>query len=90
MTNELNDFLKTSDLYLTLINEHGERYEAGKAEYIKQLNSKAVLKWSVDGKYSNVFPFTYAVLHGIKEIFAVNFIKPIQPDRETTLEMVYR
>lgn len=86
---ELNDFLKTSDIYLTLTNEQGETFAAGKADYVKPLNSKTVIKWRVSGEYSNIHPFTYAVLHGIRTLFGVNAIKPIQPSSETTIEMVY-
>lgn len=87
---ELNDFLKTSDLYLTLTNEQGEEFGAGKAVYVKPLNSKTVIKWEVKGRsYGNIHPFTYAVLHGVRKIFSVAFIKPILPTTETVLEMVY-
>lgn len=85
----LNDFLKKSDLYLTLTNEQGEVYSAGKADYIKPLNTKTVIRWHVDGQYENIHPFTHAIVHGLREILDLHFIKPIQPDRETTLEMVY-
>jgi len=85
----LNEFLKGSDLFLTLANEQGEKYEAGKVNYVKPLNSKTVLRWHVDGKYSNNFPFTYAILHGAKKVFNVSFIRPILPDTEKILEFVY-
>lgn len=85
----LNDFLKTSDIYLTLTNDQGEVFAAGKADYVKPLNSKTVIKWHVDGEYANTFPFTYAILHGLRSIFELVAIKPIQPGKETTVEMVY-
>lgn len=85
----LNDFLKKSELYLTLVNDQGELFEAGKADYVKPLNTKTVIRWHVKGNYENIFPFTYAVLHGLDEIFSVSFIKPIRPETEKVVEMVY-
>ena len=86
----LNDFLKSgADLFLTLTNEQGEKFEAGPANYVNPYNTKTVIKWTVNPSYENIFPFTYAVLHSEKKIFDIRFIRPILPNTETVLEMVY-
>lgn len=80
----LNDFLKKDDLYLTLTNEQGEVLRTEKAAwYIKPLRTKTIIKWETNGKYTNIFPFTVAVLHGKQKVFKTLFIKAILPSTET-------
>lgn len=85
----LNEFLKKNDLHLTLINEQGEKYEAGAVDYVKMLKSKAVLRWTDEGSYKNVFPFTCAVLHGKRDIFEALHIRPLILGNESVIELVY-
>lgn len=85
----LNDFLKKNDLLLTLVNEQGEKYEAGPANHIRPLKTKTIIRWSGLGNFSNVFPFTYAVLHGERKIFQAMTIRPIMAGTESVIEMVY-
>jgi len=85
----VNDFLKTSNMYLTLMNDEGESYTTGAADFVKPLSSKTTFRWITDGKYGNVSPFTYAILHGSKKVFDALYIKPILPERQTVIEIVY-
>lgn len=84
----LNEFLKKNDLYLTLTNEQGEALQAGPAEYVKPLKTKTVIRWNVAPKVT-AFPFTTAVLHGARKVFAVLFIKAVLPTTETIAELEY-
>lgn len=85
----LQDFLKSHDVQLTLVNSAGETYNAGSAVSITNYSHKNLLKFYTDGNYTNIRPFTYAVLHSQREIFDGLFIKPILPTTETIIEVSY-
>lgn len=87
--NELSEFLRNSDLYLTLTNNEGETYDTGMADKVKSLKSKTIFRWKVNAGYTNVFPFTLAVLHSNRRILDALYIKPILPNTETVIELVY-
>ena len=86
----LSDFITRSDLFLTLTNKEGEKFEAGTPHEMRELSSKTILKWKVNGKYNNIFPFTLAVLHGKRSILRAMEIKPVYPKTETIVELEYR
>lgn len=85
---KLNDFLKNHELGLTLTNEQGETYYAGNADFVKPLSTKTLARWHVKGDYSNIYPFTLAIIHGKRDIFSTLFIKPVLPGpKETVIEV---
>ena len=85
----LQEFLKGHDVEVTFTNNAGEILNAGKAVMVKPYANKNVLRFETDGRYSNVFPFTYAVLHGRREVFDGLFIKPLILTTETVIEVTY-
>lgn len=85
----LQDFLKGHDVELTLLNTAGETFNAGKVVMVKPYSNHHKLQFNTDGHYSNIFPFTMAVLHGKREIFDGLFIKPIILSTETVIEVTY-
>lgn len=83
----LNEFLKSNNLYLTLTNEQGEVLRTGPAEYLKPLKTKTTIKWEINQKYTNKFPFTIAVLHGKQKIWKTLFIKAVFPTTESVAHL---
>lgn len=85
----VSEWLKTKDLYLTLVNEAGEKYLTDKVDYVKELANKTVLRWKISGDFKNSFPFTMAVLHSENKIFDAVIISPVYPNKETVIELAY-
>lgn len=85
----LNEFLQKSDVLLTLTNEAGETYRAGKPDYVKPLASKTIMRWKTKGDYTNINPFTYAILHNERKVFSAVYIQPLLPQTETVIELEY-
>lgn len=85
---DIQKFIKTNNLELTLINEAGEHKYIGRAETVKPYQKKHLLRWKCDEGFDNVFPFTFAVLHGGTKILSTLAITPVRPDAKT-IELVY-
>lgn len=87
--NDLNEYLKHYNLYLTLLTNDGDRYDAGIVDYVKPYTSKAILRWENKVDFLSDKPFTLAVLHNNKTIFDGFYIKPFIPSTESVIELVY-
>lgn len=84
----LQTFLANRDIELTLTNSRDEAVYAGKAVTIKPLKDKHYLRFEVEPK-DHLFPYTKAILHGGKRIFALITISPIRLTDEKSIELVY-
>lgn len=87
---KINDFIeKSPQLLLTLLNESGEKYTTSDADFVKPLSNKTVIRWKTNGKYTNILPFTHAVVHSARSIFEYSWIRPVFMTNETVIEVVY-
>lgn len=67
------------DSTLTLFNEYGEKYSAGKMSTYVKTGSKLRMRWEALGPMKNVSPFTMAMLHSGIKILRVSNIRAFEP-----------
>ena len=67
-----------NEIHLSLVNEDMEIYTAGKMTTLIHKNNKTRCRWKMDTPLSNVRPFTWAAIHGGRDIELIP-IKPVLP-----------
>lgn len=87
--NNLSKFIKNRDLELTLLNEAGEFTYIGKVHTIKSFDTHNKAMFKSNGRPTNRFPFTTAVLHSGKRVFETLVIKPVRFEQEKEIELVW-
>lgn len=78
MSNELaKNMNNAQDTSLTLFNDSGEVYSAGKVTTLIHTNKGLTLRWALPEPFNHTSPFTQAMIHTGHKIWNVLTIKPL-------------
>lgn len=83
---KINDALRASDIYATLVNSYQESKPLGKATEIR--NGK--LRFNIPKDDEHISPFNYFVLHTERKVVAALNITPIFVKGVTSVQIRYQ
>ena len=86
---DVQSVLKRTGLEMTLTNEVGEYKYLGEPDTLRPTKDHTTLRFKTDGLYSNVHPFTMALLHTGRKLHDVVYIKPTFMEGAKTVEIFY-
>jgi len=94
MTRSTNDLIKKiaradDDASVTLYNEYGEAVTASEIVTLVHSKTKARIRWTFNRPVNNVSPFTNALIHRGKSVWAAFAIRPALLDGGTEIEINY-
>lgn len=87
---KIDDALRTSDVFATLVNSYSESKPLGKAIEIRKGQAGHKLKFLIPENDEHVSPFNYLVIHTERRVVAAIHIKPIFTKGTTSIQISYR
>lgn len=86
---DVQSILKRSYIEVTLSNEAGEFKKLGEPSTLRPTKDHYTLIFKTDGQYSNIHPFTTALIHTGRKLHEIVSIAPTFMEGAKTVELFY-